>query len=736
MTMQKQLKILLLEDNRTDAEIIERLLKKEVSPCECRLATNKQGFIDLLTDFIPDVIISDNTLPKFSAGEALKIVRDQGLELPFILVTGTVSEEFAANIIKHGADDYILKDRMARLPAAIDAAVVRRRIEKEKQEAAKKLRQSEEQYRTIMERVSDAFIALDRNWRYTYVNTQAGEILKRRPEELLGKHIWTEFPEGIGQTFYKAYHQALAAQEYIHLEEYYSPFDIWLENHIYPSPDGLSIFFRDITPRKKAEQLVMQTKENLKAIFNNSSEGFVLLDEFGTIKAWNERASESILASTETSFKTGRSIFDFVEPARLTYFKNVLSSVLQGETVQYDRPLPQLAGDLKWFTFTFNPVRKDEKIRGICITCLDITEKKRVEQEREFDHNNLNALINNTRDLMWSVDEGMKLITFNQAFEDLVKSVTGDKPQKGLNVLDFAYSTDLQHRYSVYYERALAGESFTETEYSENPVEFWSEISFYPIYEKGQVIGTACFARNITDRKRAEKQLRELERERLNRKLEEQKKIGRAVLRAQEKERNAIGMELHDNVNQLLVGTNLILSMINECPEKNSYLLPSCIDQLKQAIEENRKIAHSFASPNLETENLLTQLEKLCQNMLGSTGINTAFTVKEFREERLDADKKFNIYRIMQEQCTNIVKYAAATDVSIILTTDPENFLMTITDNGKGTDNVNTAGIGLRNMNERLKLFDGSSKIITEPGHGFTLEITIPFKEKSQVPDL
>ncbi|MBL7756905.1 MAG: PAS domain S-box protein, partial [Chitinophagaceae bacterium] len=255
MTMQKQLKILLLEDNRTDAEIIERLLKKEVSPCECRLATNKQGFIDLLTDFIPDVIISDNTLPKFSAGEALKIVRDQGLELPFILVTGTVSEEFAANIIKHGADDYILKDRMARLPAAIDAAVVRRRIEKEKQEAAKKLRQSEEQYRTIMERVSDAFIALDRNWRYTYVNTQAGEILKRRPEELLGKHIWTEFPEGIGQTFYKAYHQALAAQEYIHLEEYYSPFDIWLENHVYPSPDGLSIFFRDITPRKKAEQL-------------------------------------------------------------------------------------------------------------------------------------------------------------------------------------------------------------------------------------------------------------------------------------------------------------------------------------------------------------------------------------------------------------------------------------------------------------------------------------------------
>ncbi|MBP7556136.1 MAG: PAS domain S-box protein [Chitinophagaceae bacterium] len=732
--MQKQLKILLVEDNRTDAEMIERLLRKEVSPCECRLATNKQNFINLLTQFTPDVIISDNSLPNFSAGEALKIVRDQGLELPFILVTGTVSEEFAADIIKQGADDYILKDRMARLPAAIDAAVVRRRIEKEKQEAARKLRQSEEQYRTMMERVSDAFVSLDRNWRYTYVNIQAGEILKRRPEELLGKHIWTEFPEGIGQPFYKAYHHALAAQQYIHLEEYFTPFDIWLENHIYPSPDGLSIFFRDITPRKKAEQMVIQTKENLKAIFNNSSEGFVLLDEFGTIKALNERAGESILASIDSSPKTGRSIFDFVEPARMGHFKTVLSTVLQGEIVQYDRPL-QTNGQLKWFTLTFNPVRKEERIKGICITCLDITDKKQIEEEREFDHNNLNALINNTRDLMWSVDREMKLITFNHAFEDLVKSVTGEKPQKGINVLDFAYSTDLQNRYAIYYERALAGESFTETEYSENPVEFWSEISFYPIYEKGQVIGTACFARNITDRKKAEKQLHDFEWERLNRKLNEQKKIGRAVLRAQEKERNAIGMELHDNVNQLLVSTNLILSVINDCPEKNSYLLPSCIDQLKQAIEENRKIAHSYASPNLETENLLTQLEKLCQNMLGASGINTVFNADDFQEESLDADKKFNIYRIMQEQCTNIVKYAAATDVIITLTTNPDIFLMSIADNGKGTDNVNTAGIGLRNMNERLKLFDGSSRIITEPGQGFTLEITIPLKEKNQRPE-
>src|SRR5688572_28236098 len=127
--MTTPLKILLLEDSRTDAEIIERLLKKELAGCDCRLAMNKQAFLTLLDDFSPEVIVSDNSLPKFSASEALEILNNRGVRLPFILVTGTVSEEYAADIIKRGADDYILKDRMARLPAAIEAAVSRWRVE-------------------------------------------------------------------------------------------------------------------------------------------------------------------------------------------------------------------------------------------------------------------------------------------------------------------------------------------------------------------------------------------------------------------------------------------------------------------------------------------------------------------------------------------------------------------------------------------------------------------------------
>jgi PAS domain S-box-containing protein len=116
----------------------------------------------------------------------------------------------------------------------------------------------------ILETITDAFVSLDRNWRYTYVNRRAGEMLGRRPEDLMGKHIWTEFPEGIGQTFYQKYYQAVATQQPIQLEEFYPPWNRWFDNRIYPSSEGLTIFFQDITPRKQAELSLQEAKDTLE----------------------------------------------------------------------------------------------------------------------------------------------------------------------------------------------------------------------------------------------------------------------------------------------------------------------------------------------------------------------------------------------------------------------------------------------------------------------------------------
>ncbi len=141
----------------------------------------------------------------------------------------------------------------------------------------------------ILERISDAFIALDNNWCYTYMNKKAGEIFNCDPREMIGKHIWREFPERIDQPFYKAYHEAMERQHYIHIEEYYQSGDLWFENHIYPSPEGLSIFFHNITEKKKADELILKTKSQYQTLAEISPVGIFHTDAKGHTTYVNKR---------------------------------------------------------------------------------------------------------------------------------------------------------------------------------------------------------------------------------------------------------------------------------------------------------------------------------------------------------------------------------------------------------------------------------------------------------------
>jgi PAS domain S-box-containing protein len=112
----------------------------------------------------------------------------------------------------------------------------------------------DEHLHQVFDRITDAYVALDRDWHYTFVNAKAGELLGRAPDALVGRHLWTEFPDGVGQPFQRAYQQAMDTQQPVFLEEYYPPFGRWFENRIYPSPDGLTIYFHDITGRKRDEE--------------------------------------------------------------------------------------------------------------------------------------------------------------------------------------------------------------------------------------------------------------------------------------------------------------------------------------------------------------------------------------------------------------------------------------------------------------------------------------------------
>ncbi|HMT73236.1 MAG TPA: histidine kinase, partial [Chitinophagaceae bacterium] len=228
-------------------------------------------------------------------------------------------------------------------------------------------------------------------------------------------------------------------------------------------------------------------------------------------------------------------------------------------------------------------------------------------------------------------------------------------------------------------------------------------------------------------------EIKRLEEERIKSKTEEQRKITEAMLKGQEKERNAIGIELHDNVNQILVGTKVLLSVVRDFPDKREELVPSCIDNINMAIQENRKIAHELVTPNLSNEDLIKQIRRLGDTMLKNAGINAHIKHDRFNEELLNNDMKLAVYRVAQEQCTNIIKYADAGHVVFSLKTADNHFFMRITDDGKGMDKENvTHGIGLKNIASRLGVFGGTINVETEPGEGFTLEIDIPLNNISE----
>jgi signal transduction histidine kinase len=136
----KKLKILMLEDSSDDVGLIERVLRKDQIDFVYERVDTREDFSESIKRFVPDVILSDHGMPEFNSIEALKIVTKERSATPFILVTGTVSEEFATTCLKLGADDYILKTNLSRLPSAIRRALKERKLGYLKREARRALR--------------------------------------------------------------------------------------------------------------------------------------------------------------------------------------------------------------------------------------------------------------------------------------------------------------------------------------------------------------------------------------------------------------------------------------------------------------------------------------------------------------------------------------------------------------------------------------------------------------------
>ncbi|WP_392482071.1 GAF domain-containing protein [Nostoc sp. C110] len=135
----------------------------------------------------------------------------------------------------------------------------------------------------LLESITDGFFALDKKSRFTYINGQAERLLRKKQNELLGKNIWEVFPEIIGTTFYREYHRAILEQVSVEFEEFYPPLNCWLQVHAYPAKDGLSIYFQDITERRRTVEALRESEERWQLALHGNNDG---------IWDWNLKTNE------------------------------------------------------------------------------------------------------------------------------------------------------------------------------------------------------------------------------------------------------------------------------------------------------------------------------------------------------------------------------------------------------------------------------------------------------------
>jgi PAS domain S-box-containing protein len=183
------LSILLLEDNPDDAELCLRILRKAQLDLSFDVAKTREEFASRLKATGYDIVLADYNLGPWTGMDALHFLREKGYRSPVILVTGALGEQRAVECIKDGIADYILKDRLERLPIAILRAVEEEGLRAERERVERALRESEAKFRTLAEAIPAA-IFIEEGTRCRYVNRAAENITGYAREELLSMYFW------------------------------------------------------------------------------------------------------------------------------------------------------------------------------------------------------------------------------------------------------------------------------------------------------------------------------------------------------------------------------------------------------------------------------------------------------------------------------------------------------------------------------------------------------------------
>jgi len=208
---------------------------------------------------------------------------------------------------------------------------------------------------------------------------------------------------------------------------------------------------------------------------------------------------------------------------------------------------------------------------------------------------------------------------------------------------------------------------------------------------------------------------------------QKQKDVINAVISAQEKERNELSAELHDNVNQLLAAAILYLKTAQKQDVIKEAFITQSLDYVQKAVEELRNISRNLTPSEIKINGLLAALKVFAEKLHIPKNFEVTLDVRDVHEEKINPTLKFGVYRILQELINNILKHACASQVTIRLMESAGDLILIVTDNGKGFETATVKmGLGITNINNRVETLGGTAAISSSAGNGCTWKIGIP----------
>jgi PAS domain S-box-containing protein len=371
------------------------------------------------------------------------------------------------------------------------------------------LRESEGRHNALIESVNDVFFAMDRDFRYTYWNKASERLTGISAKDAIGKSLTEVFPDVEGTEVEQFYQNTLRANQHQTFVNKYrmGDKDFVFEIDAYPTKDGLSVFVKDISERKKAEETLRESEEKYRNLFESAMDAIVTLDLKGSITAVN---SSILRFGYEKEDLVGKNILDFMSKEYWPAVMRDFSKVAQGEPAKNEVELAVPAGKIL-VEYHAGAIVKENNVAGVQINIRDVTERKKTEELLRESEERFRGLFESIQDPVGIfVGKEGQLIDYNTAFKK--SSGYTDEELKGKVFLDFVHPED----------HAMVLEKY-RTEYSEDEFPMIYEIrgvnkkgeciplelSVSTYKKKGKVIGIEVIHRDLTERKKAEMSLRE-----------------------------------------------------------------------------------------------------------------------------------------------------------------------------------------------------------------------------------